>query len=317
MKCSWQLQHFPMLKWSMNIYVIGTGGVGGFFGGKLALAGNDVTFLARGESYEKIKSEGLVIKSVDGDFSINPAKVINSYDEITNPDLIFFAVKTYDTEEVAKALAEHVTSESVIISFQNGIRNELAIQQYVKSAEVYPGIAYVISAKIAPNIISQTGGLKRLVFGDKHNSNNQKLKKIEELFRDAGIDAILSSDIEADVWKKYIFINAFAGMTALLSSPIGKILENADYTQMYEDCVRENIAIAKKMNVNLPETIFEDTMKLSRNTNPAAKSSLLIDIENNRRTEIESLNGMIVRLAAECAVDVPVNEKIYRALNGK
>lgn len=306
-----------MLKLPMKIYVIGTGGVGGFFGGKLSLAGIDVTFFARGESYEKIKSEGLVIKSVDGDFSINPAKVINSYDEITNPDLIFFAVKTYDTEEVAKALAEHVTSESVIISFQNGIRNELAIQQYVKSAEVYPGIAYVISAKIAPNIISQTGGLKRLVFGDKHNSNNQKLKKIEELFRDAGIDAILSSDIEADVWKKYIFINAFAGMTALLSSPIGRILENADYTQMYEDCIRENIAVAKKMNVHLPETIFEDTMKLSRNTNPAAKSSLLIDIENNRRTEIESLNGMIVRLAAECAVDVPVNEKIYRALKGK
>ena len=298
----------------MKIYIIGSGGVGGYFGGKLAKAGNDVTFLARGDHFDAIKANGLTVKNTDEDFIIKPAKVIKDVSEISNPDLILFTVKTYDTESISKELVKYVNENTVIITFQNGIDNDLKIKDLIKNAQVYPGIAYVVSAKTEPGVISQTGGLKKLVFGDRESSSNGKLKEIETLIRNAGIDANVTEDIVSDLWKKFIFINAFSGMTSFYKQSIGDVLKDEDKLKMYEDCVRESINVAKKLNVKLPETIFEDTMKLSKDTNPLAKSSLLLDIENNRRNEIDSLNGTLVRLGEENNVEVRVNEKIYKAI---
>ncbi len=298
----------------MKIYIIGSGGVGGYFGGKLAKAGNDVTFLARGDHFDAIKANGLTVKNTDEDFIIKPAKVIKDVSEISNPDLILFTVKTYDTESISKELVKYVNENTVIITFQNGIDNDLKIKDLIKNAQVYPGIAYVVSAKTEPGVISQTGGLKKLVFGDRESSSNGKLKEIETLIRNAGIDANVTEDIVSDLWKKFIFINAFSGMTSFYKQTIGDVLKDEEKLKMYEDCVRESINVAKKLNVKLPETIFEDTMKLSKDTNPLAKSSLLLDIENNRRNEIDSLNGTLVRLGEENNVEVRVNEKIYKAI---
>jgi len=298
----------------MNIYVVGAGGVGGYFGGLLAKTGENVTFVCRGDHYKIIKKDGLKVKSVIGDFVISKTKVIDSISKIKNPNLIIFTVKTYDTEVVAKELASVVGKDTIIITFQNGIENDLIIKKIINSNNVYPGVAYIISAKTKPGVIEQTGGLRRLIFGDRDNPNNPRLKEVEKIMQTAGIDASLSDDITRDLWKKYMFIVAFSGMTAVSRSPIGKVLANPITLESYKRCVREAIMVAKAHNVTVAGDAFENIMTISKNSAPVSKSSLLVDIENGRKNEIETLNGTLVRLARRYDIDAPVNELIYGAI---
>lgn len=294
----------------MKIYIIGTDGVGGYLGGKLTKAGNDVTFVARGEFYEVMKKDGLTVKTTDGNFVINPVQVIDNISKIEEPDLVIVSVKTYDTQNVAQELNKYISSKTIIITFQNGIQNDLQLKQYINQGNVYPGVAYIISSKEKAGVISQTGGLKRFIFGDRTKANSPELMQIEKIFKESDIDTILSDDIEAELWKKYVFINAFSGFTALCRSDIGKIRSNDSVYDLYKRCVRESISVADKLKINLPKTIFEDVITITDNTAPNSKSSLLIDIENLRKNKIETLNGTLVSVAKEHNIDVPINETI-------
>jgi len=298
----------------MKIYIVGSGGGGGYLGGLLAKSGGDVTFVARGEHYQRIKEEGLKVKSIMGDFEVRPAQVIERISEISNPDLIIFAVKTYNTEEAAGELAAVVNRNTIIITFQNGVDNDHQIKKQAKNAKVYPGVAYVVSTKTKPGLIEQTGGPRKFIFGDRNHSQNQKLKGIEKLMREAGVDITVSDDITRDLWKKFIFIVAFSGMTAICRSPIGKVLGHPITKRLYETCVREAIQVAKSINIRVGNNTFENIMTTSGNFQPDSKSSLLVDIEKQRRTEIEALNGKLVALAKKKKINVPINEMIYGAL---
>lgn len=295
----------------MKIYIVGVGGVGGYFGGLLAKGGCDVTFVARGEQFKALKENGLRVRSVIENFNIKQVQVIQNVSEIYSPDLILVTVKTYDTELVAKELSRVVNPHTVIITFQNGVENDLELKKYIKNALIFPGVAYVISKRAEPGIIEQTGGLCKLVFGDRKNPSIPKLKEVETLMRNAEIDANLSDDIIRDLWKKFTYICAFAGLTTIYKKTIGEILNDPQTRNEYEQCVNEVVAVAKSLNVNLPNDIFDTTMKTTTNTASDSKSSLLLDIENGRQTETETLNGALVRLAKEKGISVPVNEKIY------
>lgn len=252
-----------------------------------------------------------MVKSVAGNFEIKSVKVIQSTSEIKDPDLIIFSVKTYDTDNVAKELTSVVNDKTVIITFQNGVDNDTQIKNFIKNAQVYPGVAYVITAKTKPGIIEQTGGLRKLVFGDRNNPNNPRLQKIEKMMVNGGIDAKNSDDITRDIWKKFMFICPFAGMTALHRKTIGEILSNPERKKQYEDCLKEAILIAKAKGVNVSVNAFEEVMTTSKNTAPASKSSLLLDIENGRKNEIETLNGTLTRFAKELNIKIPVNKLVY------
>ncbi|MBU0975466.1 MAG: 2-dehydropantoate 2-reductase [Patescibacteria group bacterium] len=298
----------------MKIYIVGSGGVGGYFGGKLAKTENSVTFLARGKHLDQLRSKGLVVNAVDGSFKIKNPNVISRISEIKDPDFIFFSVKTYDTKEVAQELSKVVREKTIIITFQNGTENDDEIKKYISGCNIYPGLAYIISTKEKAGVINQTGGPRKIIFGDRDNKDNENLEEIASLMRKSGIDAVVSDDITRDLWKKYVFINAFSGMTAICRTPIGKVLEDDITSSLYERCVRESIEVAKKLRVNLPATIFEDAMTLSRNFEAASKSSLLVDIESGRKNEIETLNGTLVRLAQKFDIDTPINALIYGSI---
>ena len=298
----------------MRTYVVGTGGVGGFFGGLLARAGKDVTFLARGDHYRAIEQHGLRVKSVIGDFQVNPAKAIKRIEDMESPDFIMFTVKTYDTAAAARQLADVVKEDTVIISFQNGVDNDTEIKRHVKNARVFPGLAFVAATRTAPGVIEQTGGARKLIFGDRESAENASLTKIQDMMRAAGIDACVSADITADLWKKFIFICAFSGMTAICRAPIGKVLSDPLSRECYEDCVKEAIAVAKALKVNIADATFDEVMQISRAFTPESKSSLLVDIENSRKNEIESLNGTLVKFARRLKIKVPVNQIIYSGI---
>ncbi len=298
----------------MKAYVVGSGGVGGYLGGLLARSGKDVTFVARGEHFEAIRKHGLKVKSVPGNFEVKEVRVVSRFAEIKNPELIIFAVKTYDTDPVAKELSSLLDKGSIVISFQNGIDNDERIKNHMRGGEVYPGVAYVASTKTEPGMIEQTGGPRKFIFGDRTNPHNPHLKRVEAWMRDAGVDAVASTDITADLWKKYLFILTFSGMTAVCRSPIGRVLGDPVRQGLYERCLKETIDVAKAMGISMEEQIFENMMTISRNFPSDSKSSLLVDIENRRQTEIETLTGNLVRLAKKMGIDVPINELIYGVL---
>lgn len=298
--------------------VVGSGGIGGYFGGRLANFGYDVTFLARGDHFEAIKNRGLEVKSVVGNFAIKPAQVVQDLKEAKSPDVVLFCVKTYDTASLAPQLNNVVRDDTVILSIQNGVGNDAAIQEHLHNGHVFPGLAHIISTKTGPGQINQSGGPRTILFGDRSNPNNPELLEIQDLMRKAEIDATASTQIEQDSWQKFVFIVAFSGMTALCRSPIGGILENDAAYATYKRSVREAIEVATKSGVSLSPNIYDDVMKRTeayRGAQGAAKSSLLKDIEAGRRSEIETLSGTIVRMARTNNVDVPVHETIYSALS--
>ena len=295
----------------MKIYIVGSGGVGGYFGGMLAKDKNDVTFVARGDNYEAIKKNGLILKSKNGNFTIKPAKIIKERSEIKDPGLILFTVKTYDTAAVSKELSTVVNQNTIIITVQNGVNNDSEIKKYINKGNVYPGLAYIISTKIAPGIIKQSSGSCSLIFGERKKFTNEKLIKIQTMMKKAAINATYSDDIERDIWKKYMFIVAYSGMTVICRSTIGRIIKNQTTKTLYERCAREAIQVAKAIGVNVAEDAFDTIMKVTFNTSPESKSSLLVDIENNRKNEIETLNGTLVKFGKEKNIDVPINEMIY------
>ncbi|MDD5510600.1 MAG: 2-dehydropantoate 2-reductase [Dehalococcoidales bacterium] len=299
---------------AMRIFIVGSGGVGGYFGSLLARAGADVTFLARGEHLAAIRKHGLAIRSVHGDYQIQPAQTVATIAEITDPELVILAVKTYDSADAAQQLSGVVNSNTVIISFQNGIDNDIEIKKYIENAKVFPGLAFLSAVRAAPGLIVQSGELRKLVFGDRNVPENEQLQKIEEIMRNAGIDARISDNITRDLWQKFILINAFSGMTAVCRASIGAVLSNPVTRRVYARCVREAIEVAKTLGIDIPDNMFDKVMGITEEFTPDSRSSLLVDIETGRPTEIETLNGTLVRLAEQLGIEVPVNELIYGAI---
>ncbi|MBI2576644.1 2-dehydropantoate 2-reductase [Candidatus Woesearchaeota archaeon] len=298
----------------MNTFIIGCGGVGGFFGGLLAKAGKKVTFVTRKEECRIIKKNGLRVKSAVGNFTIKSLSVLNDIRAIKNPDLILVTVKSYDLEGVAKKLSSVVTGKTIVITFQNGIDNDLTIQKHVKGSKVYPGIAYIVASKTSPGVIEQISGARKLIFGDRKKPENEGLNEAASFLRGAGIDAECSQNISLHLWKKYIFIIPYAGMTSICRSPIGTIMADSTASSLYRKCLEEAAAVARAMGVHFSKTVIHDTLSYVRKHDPSSKSSMLVDIENGRRTEIETLHGTLVRLAKQNGIPVPVNSLIYSAV---
>ena len=301
----------------MRIAVIGVGGVGGYFGGLLARAGEDVTFVARGEQLRALQQCGLTVKSVEGEFNVFPLKVVGAISELHDIDLVLVATKTYDRDAVAAELAGAVKSTTIVIPLLNGIDNDEHIRERLPVGEVHPGLAYIISARTSPGTIEQTAGPRTLIFGDRSRHENQRLREIEALMRRAGILATYSTTIEYELWTKFLWITTFAGITSLCRAPIGRIVNDERGYAWFLSCFDEGMSVARAHGVELGDNPRAETVKKAENyrqTGSHAKASMLVDIEHGRQTEIESLNGKIVELAERYGVKVPIHEAIYNAV---
>jgi 2-dehydropantoate 2-reductase len=296
---------------------VGTGGIGGYFGGLLARGGYDVTFLARGEHLSALQSHGLRLETVTGNFEVKNVQATDSVDGHKPFDVVLFCVKSYDNVTAAKTIAEAVSNNTVVLSIQNGIDNDREIQELLPASTVYPGLAAINSARTAPGVIKQVGGPCTIAFGDPANSTNQVLQDIALDMQKITIKATASAQIERDQWDKFIFVVAFGGMTALCRTPIGPVLNDPIAFDLYQRCVRETIAVAEAGNGNIDPQAFNRTMERIepyRVEQANATASLLLDVLANRPTEIETLNGAVVRRAEQHNMDVPVNSMIYSAI---
>jgi len=297
----------------VRIAVIGAGGVGGYFGGRLAQAGHDVYFVARGAHLRAIRDRGLRVRSVRGDFTIR-ARATDDPAGISPCDFVLFCVKSFDTREAASRLASLLQADTAVISLQNGIDNEEAIAAEVGWEYVMGGVAFIFSSIAEPGVIEDSGGPARIVFGEWDGRESDRAARLLEAFRTAGVDAAVSPTIRQVLWNKLAFICAQAGMTAATGLPIGEIRDAPHAWAMFRRVVEEVGAVAAAEGVDLGRGAVDRHVGFAEQLEPDGRSSLHHDKAHGRRMELEALHGTVVRLAKKHAIPVPASEAIYAIL---
>ena len=299
----------------MKIAVMGSGGVGGFFGGRLANVGYDVTFIARGAHLAAMRDRGLTIENAaQGDIHVRPVKVTDDPASVGAVDLVIIAVKLWDTESAARAVKPMVGPHTAVLSLQNGVIKDDILRREFGSEALMGGVAYVGTHISRPGVILQTGPLQRLVFGEYDGKRSQRAGEFLEALLKAGIQAELSSDIRRTLWDKYVFLVGLSGATATMRSPIGPIRDNPQTRGFLHDLMKEAVAVGRAHGVDLPEDYAEQRMQFADSVAPAMSSSLHHDFEHGNPLEVEWLSGGIVQLARSVGVPTPANRAVWDIL---
>lgn len=298
----------------MKILVMGTGGMGGYYGGLLAQQGHDVTFVARGEHLAAIQKNGLQVKSIHGDFTVSPARVTDELSEASQADLVLFCVKTYGTDDAAQKLRPAVGNDTTVLSLQNGIDAAERIGTVIGMQHMIAGATWISSAVEAPGIIKQVSQFRRVVIGELDGKVTHRVQAIHQAFQDTGITAELSENILQVLWSKFIFIAAASSFGSLTRLPIGEYRPVPETRALIQRLLKEVETLARRDGIQLEADIVDKTMSFIDNNGPKIKPSMQVDVESGRRTEIESLIGVVGRKGRELGVETPVADSLYALL---
>jgi 2-dehydropantoate 2-reductase len=298
----------------MRIAVVGAGGTGGYFGGLLARAGQDVSFIARGAHLEALRTRGLTLESrLAGTFTI-PVQATDAPSEVGPVDLILFCVKTYDTDTAAESIRPLIRPDTMLLSLQNGIDNEERIARAAGHTSGIGAVAYVSSAIKAPGVIAQTAGPGKIILGELSGGASARTERLHDVLQGAGITAKVHPDIRVVIWQKVLFICAFSGVTAVTRLPIGTILADPVTHALFRGTSEEVEAVGRAGGIDLPADCVEQAMATAAAVEPWGRGSLYHDLAVGQRLELESLNGEVVRRGREQDVETPLNFAIYAAL---
>ena len=297
----------------MRIAIVGSGGVGGYFGGRLAATGADVTFLARGAHLDAMRTRGLRIDSPKGDVHLPHVKAESDPAAIGPAEIVLFAVKLYDTERALELLPPLVGRETVVIPLQNGVDSVAAVTRAVGAPHTAGGTCYVSAVIAEPGVIRHTA-MDHLVFGELDGTRTTRLEWLLEACRPAGFQATLSTDITLDIWAKFVRLSVFSGMTAVTRSPLGVLRDDPDLFAMLTDAVRETMAVARAKGIAMPASTVEDVATAYRALPAQTKSSMLEDLERGRRLELPWLSGAVLRIGRETGVETPTHRFINTVL---
>jgi 2-dehydropantoate 2-reductase len=297
----------------MKIAVFGSGGVGGYFGGKLAAAGEDVTFLARGAHLMAMQSEGLRITSPLGDVHLPKVQATDRPQAIGPVDVVLFTVKLYDVDASAATLGPLIGPETVVITLQNGVDAVDMVAKHVGEHHVAGGAAYIVIVVDRPGYLRHTAG-QNLVFGERDGRRSDRLVAFEEAGKRAGFGAHASAQVDVDLWIKFVRLSAWSGVTAATRSPMGVIRENPALFEMMMKATDEAIAVGRARGITFPSDIVESTLAMIPSFPATSKSSMLEDLERGRRLELPWLSGAVVRIGQEVGVPTPIHQFITTIL---
>ncbi len=306
----------------MKIAVMAAGAVGGYFGVRLAEAGNDVVFIARGKHLEAIRCQGLKVRSELGDVHIPNANATDDTASVGPVDVILFAVKLWDTAASARACKQMLANNTTVISLQNGVESSMVIAEKIGAKHALTGTAQVSSVIAEPGVIQHFGNFAKLIFGESNNQISDRTKAFLKACQDSGIEAMIPDDIQVAVWEKFVTLATLSGMTTASRSPIGKILANPDMAKTYRATMTEIAAVGRATGANLPDDIVERQMDFATNMMPPdMTASTLKDLEKGYRLETPWLTGAVVRMGRKLNIPTPVNETLYAVIkpfeNGK
>ena len=304
----------------MRIAVVGAGGVGGYFGGRLQAAGADVAFLARGPHLEALCSSGLRIESPKGNLHLARVNATDDPRAIGPVDMVLFTVKLYDVESAIALLPPLLGAETAVIPLQNGVESVALLTRAIGRAHTAGGTTYITAVVAEPGLVRHTV-MDSLIFGELDGSRTPRLERFLEACSAANFRATLSDHIDVDIWSKFVRLSVFSGMTAVTRCSIGPIAADAEVFGMLKAALREAHAVARAKGVAVPDSIIADVEKAYSTMAPEAKSSMLQDLERGRRLELPWLSGAIVRLGQEMGIDTPTHRFIATVLkphvNGK
>jgi 2-dehydropantoate 2-reductase len=297
----------------MKIAIFGSGGVGGYFGGKLAAAGEDVTFLARGAHLNAMQRDGLHIESPLGNVHVPTVQATDRPQAIGPVDVVLFTVKLYDVDASAATLAPLIGPDTVVITLQNGVDAMDMVAKHAGYAHVAGGAAYIVAVIDKPGHIRHTTA-QQLVFGERDGRRSDRLVAFEEAGIRAGFQAKATEDVEADLWTKFVRLATWSGMTTVTRSPMGVVRDTPETFALMIAAIEEVIAVGKARGVNLPSDLMDTTLAMIQNFPAGSKSSMLEDIERGRRLELPWLSGAVVRLGQEAGVPTPIHQFITAIL---
>lgn len=298
----------------MRIMIMGSGGVGAYYGGLLAQQGNDVTFIARGAHLQALRANGLQVKSVHGDFHIVPVKATDTPAEAGVVDLILFCVKTYNTDDAVKTIQPAIGAQTVVMSLQNGVDAPERIGKIVGMEHVLGGVTHISSALEAPGVVKQVSQFRRIAFGEQDGSISPRVQSIDEVLRSTGITVEITRDIRKVLWTKLVFISAASGLGSLTRLPMGDYRSVPETRMMIVNLMREVEATAHAQGITLDADVVEKSLKFMDDAAPHIKASMQLDVEASRRTELESMIGVIGRQGHELGVPTPVADMVYASL---
>ena len=297
----------------MNIAVIGTGAVGGYFGGKLAQAGNNVTFIARGEHLKAIRENSLIVKSIKGDFVIHPANVTDKISEISSPDLVILGVKAWQVKEVASELKNVIREDTTVLPLQNGVLASDELMSVLQPSNVVAGLCRIFSKLDAPGVINHFGIEPEIVFGEISNEVTPRIENILKTLTNSDIKTYIPKDIQTELWKKLMIIGS-GGLLAITRSPYGAVREHKETRKLMHSLLNEIFIVSQMTGARMGVDFVTKTMDYIDSYPYDATTSLARDIWAGKPSEIEYQNGSVVMLGKKYGVKTPVNRFVYYSL---
>ncbi|MBA4395804.1 MAG: 2-dehydropantoate 2-reductase [Syntrophus sp. (in: bacteria)] len=304
---------------TLKTAIIGIGGIGGYYGGKLAAkyagdAEHKITFIARGEHLKAIQNRGLQLLTVEGDLTAVPALAVDNPHAAGLFDLVLVCVKSYGLEEAARRIKDNIHDETVIIPLLNGVNAAERLKAIMPKGRILGGCVYISARIESPGVVRQVGGSCQFIFGPDQANDVEKYRPIEAFLQEAGIKAELVGRIALPLWTKYIFIDPLAGLTSMLGKPFGAILDNPIDRSMLEGLMQEVELVARAQGVPFPDDIVQSTIAKAAAFPATTKTSMLLDFEKGNPAELDIFMGYMVVAAKKLDIPVPLHEKVYGAL---
>ena len=298
----------------MRIAVMGSGGVGGYFGAKLARAGSDVTFIARGAHLEAMQKSGLLVESKAGNIQIDSPQVTSDPASIGKVDMVLFGVKLWDTAAAAQAIVPLVGPQTAVVSFQNGVQKDELLRSAVGDNAVMGGVCYIAATIARPGVVQHSGAMQKLVFGEYGGKGATRTQAFLEACGKAGIDAEVSADIRRATWEKFVFLVGLSATTATMRAPVGTVRAHPRARAMLLDAMKEVVAVGRAEGVALAEDFADNRLAFCDSLPPEMNASMRNDLERGNRLEVEWLSGDVVARGQRLGVPTPVNRTVYDIL---
>jgi len=298
----------------MRIAVMAAGALGGYFGARMAAAGHNVSFIARGSNLEAIRKYGLKLESVLGNLHLPEPNVTDDPAAVGPVDIVLFAVKLWDSEKAARLSLPLVGPHTRVIPLQNGVDSAERIAPILGADNVVAGSAYIATVLSAPGVVTHTSQFARMVCGRTDGRPDGCLEAFADAARVAGIDISVSDTIDRERWQKFVFLVGLSGATATTRQPLGPILADPDTRAFFYALMNEVVAVARAKGVPISENFAEDRMKFAEASPPTFKASMLHDLERGNRLELDWLAGKVVEFGRSLGVPTPANNAVYAML---
>ena len=280
----------------MKIVMMGSGGVGGYFGARLVAGGADVHFVARGAHLQAMRSQGLTIEGGPAPLHLSKVQVTDDPSSIGTADFVLIGVKLWDTAAAIEQVKPIVGPQTTVISFQNGVLKDRYLIDAFGISRVMGGVGYVATSIARPGVIQQTGTMQRLLFGELDGTTSERGQRLLEHCLKGGIAAQLSQNIQCEIWQKFVFLVGLSGTTTTIRTPIGPIRENPQTRAFLRDVMREVVAVAHGQGIDLPSDYAEQRLALVDDVAYDMTSSMHHDLEHSNKLEVRWLSGAVVEL---------------------